>query len=537
MTREELLGKIKPYGPVLTVAVVLSCAAISLSGYEMPAYASEIVEESELEQEQQKDGQKTSSATGSFDLADGVYQGTGTGFAGDITVSVQIKDKKIVSIEILSSSDDAAFFNRAKAVIDKIIETQSCEVDVVSGATYSSNGIISAVKNALTGEKDSGVTGNAQAGSSSGGSTEIGTVADAATYKDGTYYGTGTGFAGTIKVQVDISGGKIANIQITEHSDGNSYMNAASTLLQTMIVNQSTNVDTVSGATYSSVGLIQAVRNALSQAAISESTEVDSGTQNNVGNESQENSTVIGTVPYVDGIYYGTEEGYLGDITVAVVIQDKTIKAILVTESQDDEAFFDRAMTVVKNVVKQQNTEVDIVSGATYSSNGLLGAIKNALLEAEKATNGTLDKTPETSEPGIDNPEEEHPEESNPEIGEPGESEPENPQSIYVDGSYDGSAICHPDEDEEFEAYQLTLKLTVRNDKIVAITDVVGNGSADNDSYIKRAANGTSSRPGMITQLIQKGDTQEIDLVSRATCTSKAIIDASNQALESAKRQ
>ena len=66
-------------------------------------------------------------------------------------------------------------------------------------------------------------------------------------------------------------------------------------------------------------------------------------------------STVTGTVPYKEGIYYGTAEGYSGDVSVAVVIQEKTIKAILITESSDDEAFFNRAMDVVKKVI--QDTE------------------------------------------------------------------------------------------------------------------------------------------------------------------------------------
>lgn len=107
-------------------------------------------------------------AKGSFDLADGIYKGTGTGYAGEVTVAVTIKDKQITAIDILSSSDDAAFFNRAKAVIDRIIAGQTLDVDVVSGATFSSNGIISAVKNALTGEKDSGETGESQSGNASG---------------------------------------------------------------------------------------------------------------------------------------------------------------------------------------------------------------------------------------------------------------------------------------------------------------------------------------------------------------------------------
>lgn len=93
-------------------------------------------------------------------------------------------------------------------------------------------------------------------------------VEDAAAYKDGTYYGSGTGFGGPLKVMVEISGGKIASIQIVENSDGSDYISKAASLIDSIIATQSTNVDTVSGATYSSVGIIQAVRDALSQAAV-----------------------------------------------------------------------------------------------------------------------------------------------------------------------------------------------------------------------------------------------------------------------------
>ena len=70
----------------------------------------------------------------------------------------------------------------------------------------------------------------------------------------------------------------------------------------------------------------------------------------------------------------------------------------MVTDNSDDEAFFNRAMDVVKNVMKKQSTDVDTVSGATYSSKGLLNAIKNALKQAEKATNGeSLDEKVDTA--------------------------------------------------------------------------------------------------------------------------------------------
>ena len=83
-------------------------------------------------------------------LKDGTFTGNGEGFRGNIEVEVLVKDGKIIEINIINSSDDKAFLNKAsKGIIEKIINEQNTDVDVVSGATYSSNGIINAVKDAL----------------------------------------------------------------------------------------------------------------------------------------------------------------------------------------------------------------------------------------------------------------------------------------------------------------------------------------------------------------------------------------------------
>ena len=585
MDLKETGKKLKPFAPVLSVAVVASCVAGTLSGYQPPVYAAQ-EQTNSVKEETTKSEEQAQVAKGSFDLTDGVYKGTGTGYAGDITVAVQIKDKQIVAIDILSSSDDAAFFKRAQAVIDKIIKGQTLDVDTVSGATYSSRGIISAVKNALTGEKDSGTTGQSQSGSgaAAGSSTSVAAVEDPSAYKDGTYYGTGTGFGGTLKVKVEISGGKITSIQIMENQDGSEYISKASALINTIIQNQSTNVDTVSGATYSSVGIIQAVRNALSQAAVSTSgttTSGEAGNAGNSGNQNQDTSAATGNFPYKEGIYYGTAEGYSGNVSVAVVIQEKSIKAILITETSDDEAFFQRAMGVVKNVLKTQRTEVDTVSGATYSSKGILGAIQNALKQAEKVTNGeTIEEKADTTqlEEAIKTAEalvqEEYTEASwsvlavrlqdakemletagqtsvkqetvdkamenlNLAIAQLEKKKSDQEEEVktkYIDGTYEVSVSCKPDEDEDFAEYQLSMKVSIRNDKIVSITEIAGDGGSENDSYIKKAANGTSSKKGVVSQIITKGMPEEIDTVSRATCSSNAIIDGCKKALEMALR-
>lgn len=161
MDIREMLEKCKPFAPVVSAVVVAACVAGSLYGYKVPVYETKASVEDTQEQEDEVPVVKTSTeeetkedeaaeeeeqAKGSFDLEDGVYQGSGTGYRGNITVAVTIKDKQITSIEILSASDDEPFFGRAKGLIDQIIKKQSTKVDTVSGATYSSKGIISAVK-------------------------------------------------------------------------------------------------------------------------------------------------------------------------------------------------------------------------------------------------------------------------------------------------------------------------------------------------------------------------------------------------------
>lgn len=546
--------------PALSALLVVACAGASVAAYSPKVYA--VQKPSPKTESADTTAEDTAEETALegqvFDLPDGIYEGTGTGFAGKITVAVEIKDKKIVAITVLNvEADDAAFFNRAKGVIDRIIQSQNLDVDVVSGATYSSRGIISAVKNALTGEKDSGKT--AENPGKGEGSTTVAEVADAAAYKDGTYYGSATGFAGPIKVKVVISGGKIASIEIVSTSDGSSYISKASAITGKIVSSQSTNVDTVSGATYSSVGIINAVRNALAQAAVDESTvpaSTENTEQNNQQNQSAPTPSVSGNFPYPDGTYYGTAEGYLGDVKVAIVLKNHTIQSVQILENEDDAAFFNRARAVVNNIVKNQTTGVDVVSGATYSSNGIINAVKAALESAKAAANpfngnnsnngnqnnnnsGNNNGNTGNNNNSNNNGSTEKPDDSN-----------TNAPTYYADGSYTVTVKCEPDESEDFDAYNLTATITVKGDKITAISNVSGDGDSSNDRYINWAANGRSNNVGIISQIIglatidmskENAETTmneaiaNVDVVSRATCSSQALKDACKEALNQAR--
>ncbi len=86
-------------------------------------------------------------------------------------------------------------------------------------------------------------------------------------YKDGTYTGTGQGCYGKVTVSVTISGDRITNISVVNHSDDPEYMDdVISNVIPAIINNQSTNVSAVSGATYSSEGVMEAVEAALKKA-------------------------------------------------------------------------------------------------------------------------------------------------------------------------------------------------------------------------------------------------------------------------------
>ena len=106
------------------------------------------------------------------------------------------------------------------------------------------------------------------------------------------------------------------------------------------------------------------------------------------------------------------------------------------------------------------------------------------------------------------------------------------------DGTYTGTAECTPDEYEEFEKYDLSVEVTIENGVIKSIGNIKGNGEEDNNTYITNAANGTKKDPtGVVQQIIDANGTDGINAVSRATCSSKAIVEAVNNALEEATKK
>ena len=234
---------------------------------------------------------------------DGSYTGSAAGYRGTTSVTVKVENGSISEITVDSTGDDREFFNKAQSgVIPAIISAQSTNVDTVSGATYSSQGIINAVESALGDQllQNSAETENQETtqaeqkhGKSEGQPStqaefgdEQGTQAQEnpdnntveeetesqqskssnGSFADGTYTGSGSGFRGTTSVSVTVQNGSITDITVTSYQDDYPFFSRAeSGVISEILASQSINVSTVSGATFSSNSIIEAVANALGQ--------------------------------------------------------------------------------------------------------------------------------------------------------------------------------------------------------------------------------------------------------------------------------
>lgn len=341
-------------------------------------------------------------------------------------------------------------------------------------------------------------------------------------YKDGTYQGSGTGFGGTITVQVTVSGGKITAVDILSASgETGSYFASAQGVVSKVLSSQSPNVDAVSGATYSSNGIIQAVQNALSQAGNSDSatpaaTPTPTPTPKPAKKPKKDTS-----VSYKDGVYEGQAEGFDGTVTVKVTIKNGKIKKISNTNTDTPE-FFNKAWKTIKsNVISRQSTsESDTVSGATFSSNGILGALSQALSKADQS--GTTDSKEEDITPTPTTVPDETVTPIPTEIPQPTKT-PDNPSDeqpvvkLLKDGIYIGSAMGY--------SGKVNITLTIKDGKITEVT----NTNSDTRSFFNKAWR--SIQP----KILEKQSTEGIDTVSGATFSSMGILDASKIALEQAK--
>ena len=499
---------------------------------------------------------------GAIDVKDGTYKGSANGYGGKVTVNVTVSKKTMTAIDVVSAPGETdSFFQRAKGVIDEMLTAQSTDVDVVSGATYSSNGIIGAVKNALFGtESNNATAAAANAGNAGGSAPSVSKVSESGTWKDGTYTGSGKGFGGTISVKVTVEDGKISAIDVTSASgETASYFSKAKGIIPKMISGQTTNVDAASGATYSSNGIITAVRNALSKAETGKSStkkKKKKNKKNKKKNSGSNNNNIAAPAEgYEEGTYTGSaacsgEQFKEYSVTANVTIKNGKISAVEISSTAKGtnlKQFMSR--DEVKNlpsliVSKNGTSGVDAVSGATYSSHAIFNAVNDALSKAKKNSSSTEKKeetttekkeettTEKKEETTTEKKEETTTEKKEETTTEKKEETTENPDEgkNYKNGTYKVSVSCEPDEDEDFDPYTISMDITIKKDKITEISNITANTNSTNKAYTNDA------KKGMVSKIVANGNADGVNTVSGATCSSKAIKDACQKAFNAAKK-
>ncbi|MCI9148486.1 MAG: FMN-binding protein, partial [Hungatella sp.] len=303
----------------------------------------------------------------------GTYVGSAQGFAGEVVATVTVGASGVESVELAGAAETPDFGGAAlEKLAPAFVESNSSKVDVVAGATISSNAAIEAVQQAL--DQAAGKIDIIEREAAP--ETEAETKAEkkdspaGGNYKPGTYEGSAQGFGGEIKAKVVIGEGGIESVELT--GDGETPglgADALEKLAPAFAEAGSADVDIVAGSTVSSEAAIKAVQAALDQAA---------GGGEEKAPETQ--APKAEAVSYVPGTYEGSAKGFGGDVTAKVVIGESGIESVELTGKDETPGLGADALEKLEGAfVEAGSADVDGVAGATISSDAAKKAVEAAL--------------------------------------------------------------------------------------------------------------------------------------------------------------
>ena len=187
-------------------------------------------------------------------LSPGEFTGRADGFHGEVIAAVTIDGSgTIVNIEVDAPGETPDFYIPAfDQMVPAMLVAQSANVDTYTGATFSSDALIAAVHEALT---------------QSSGGTVAPDIVDEPIPEGEVFVGVGAdGYGGEISVALTINNGVIVDVNVIDHSETPGIANPAfDQLIEAVLATQSSDVDTITAATYTSRAFIAAVQDALAQ--------------------------------------------------------------------------------------------------------------------------------------------------------------------------------------------------------------------------------------------------------------------------------
>lgn len=205
--------------------------------------------------------------------SDVTFTGVAKGFGGDVEVTITFQGDQMIAVTAKGEKETEGIGSKAiEELPDEILKSNSAEVETITGATVTSDAIIEAAKSAIAQSK----------GEASKALPEL-------VMTPGTYIGTAMGYAGTLEVKVEVSENEILSIEVTDNIPQENEMidrefwaskysiamlsdtpqilkTVTDRLPERIVAAQSLAVDGITGATASSNGVINAVKDAIIQA-------------------------------------------------------------------------------------------------------------------------------------------------------------------------------------------------------------------------------------------------------------------------------
>lgn len=406
------LKKLRPLVQLIPAVAVAGIIAVTLPNTspvlaEVPERLSAVVEPSS---EAAAESEPEEEVLPALPYADGVYTGSSRGYGGQVKVQVTMENGFITDLQILDASHEtSAFLKRAKRLLNIVMTEQTWDVDAVSEATYTSRGILGAIKNALTGEVVNNPLPPQQEMPEEPPVVEE--FVAPSTYRDGIYTGTARGFGGDITVQVTITDDTITDISIVSaEGETRSYFTKARYVISAMLTAGTPEVDTISGATYSSTGIINAVKSALMKAANDPEQAAES-----LETPAEETPASSETPAEEPGSSETTEE-----------VMQPTIE--VVKPEEKSESFFDRAKELWKSLFPSKSEE----SSSSASSEPASSAAASEPEQVPESTPETADSTEPAESQPVTEPDADSVPAEEPASSETAASEPQSPESSEV---------------------------------------------------------------------------------------------------------
>lgn len=294
------------------------------------------------------------------------YEVSADGYGGPIRLMVYVKDEEIANIEVLEQNETQNLGDKAiEEMITKILENQSTDVDVHSGATVSSNAVIAAVNSAF-GEAGIALGEAAETQEEAGQEAAI-------DYEAEGILAIGSGYGGDIVLDVVLDGDKIVDIKVLDQNETTNLGDVAiDAMIKKILQAQSPDVDVESGATVSSQAVIKAVGSVTGQQVSESEAPPNPGESYDLATYEPEGILVSGK---------GFQDRY--DIYFDVIFDGNEIAEIRVIEHRETKGFGDGALRAVpERIVAQQTTEVDVQAGATWTSNSAMKIVQQAVEQA-----------------------------------------------------------------------------------------------------------------------------------------------------------